>query len=850
MRLRADEESLTEKLPYWSIQDGVVILNDGVYEVGIEFDLPSSDLWDALEFGRLSDQMAAVLQRVVPEGERMRVLVEIAPASPQTIRRYADQCTSQHPLVRTLHGARVDVLRAAREAGKLVDVRAYASVTYHAPGKRRRYIPVDPRSYQAHLAHLSVTRDVLVANFDRLGLRPRPMEDPDYMHVIWRYFNPGGRTYLEPPSVPRLELELPPELLREAPHLAAPTVRSRALSGDMARRWNFLWMDGHYIGVVSMEEPPQGETRPHMIAPLLSLPYTVWLVVEFWHDPYGKALRALEARARRLYAATGSAAELTDYDDPRARLGASEADQAALHAYVTGSHLFRTGLSVVLLAREWEEYDEALRRTADAFVQMNGARACVETAALFTQYVNLAPFSGRANERLHRVFSENAADLFPMSGPWKGAGRPVELYWNRWDGITAIDPYDPRAAAWNAVVVGHTGSGKTFFTQQRIAQLMALDPDVLIVDRGGGYRTLCRAFGGQDIQLDPDAGVSLNPFDLPEGESEPDAAKKALLVAIASHAICAGQRELTPLEKAILEAGIVQTYHRHTISTVDPATRSQVREFIGCRMSDLVTTLSTMEEVGDRPMDAEHRRIAREMATVLQHWTGDSVYGRFLDRPTSVRLDRDFVYFDTEALNRHRDLLPVAILIIADLVWRRVRSRPERPKLVVFDEAWAMLSDPTAGQFVEEIYRRFRKYGAAALTVTQNLADFRSEYARGIIENTQYVYILSTREIALAQEMFGLSDRAAQLIAGLTQQKGTFSEVFALIRYTGGVEGGVVIVRPTPVEYWLFTSDARDSVVRERTVEARGGDIVSAVLDLARTMPLGAAGQTAGGVPR
>jgi type IV secretory pathway VirB4 component len=44
--------------------------------------------------------------------------------------------------------------------------------------------------------------------------------------------------------------------------------------------------------------------------------------------------------------------------------------------------------------------------------------------------------------------------------------------------------------------------------------MLALDPVVMVVDKGGAYKTFCEVYGGQYVHLDPEAGISINPFDL------------------------------------------------------------------------------------------------------------------------------------------------------------------------------------------------------------------------------------------------------------------------------------------------------------------------------------------------
>jgi hypothetical protein len=246
-----------------------------------------------------------------------------------------------------------------------------------------------------------------------------------------------------------------------------------------------------------------------------------------------------------------------------------------------------------------------------------------------------------------------------------------------------------------------------------------------------------------------------------------------------------------------------------------------------------------VEQIGDHAAASADRVLADDLATRLQGWTGSSAFGRFLDRPTTIQLDRDLTYFDTEGLQAHPDLLPVAVLLITDLVWRRVQAHPDRRTLVVFDEVWTLLADATAGPFIEELYRRFRRFGAAVLAISQSPADFaENPHAAGILTNTQYRYLLRVKDPAEAARLLGLGDRQRDVLATLSQEKGRYSEVLALVDFGQGREGGVLVVRPCSMDYWIATTDPAEVHLRDAQVHACG-DLWAAVQRLAAERPRG-----------
>lgn len=837
-----DQDSLTAELPYWVIRDGLVLLADGTYEVGVEASLPATTLWSSDAVHVFNAQIRSLLRHAVPDGERLRVMVEVGPDNGSLITQHGDLTSGAHPSIRLLTDNRLRAFREAQQAGRLIDYRVILSCTLHPPStiRRRRWMTIDTRTYAGHQHAANLLREGLLVALGRAGIQAKPLDDSPLFATIWRYFNPDRRARGTPPPLPHMDFEAPPELLARFPHLSRPTVRSQALGSDIARRWNHLWVDDHYVMIVSMDQLPTAETQVGMLHPLLTLPCWFWLVLDFVHDPHGQAVRALETRARRLHAASTEEAPVTDYVDPRVRVGFEEADSGLQHAYSTGNHLFRIGTSVVVLARELDTVRTCAHKTVDAFGQIHGIKAIVETAGLWQQFVALSPYSGRTNERLYRVFEENAADFFPTSGPWRGQGRPTCLFWSQWDSLVSLDPFDPRASSWNAIVVGASGSGKTFFVQSLIAQLLKHNVEALIVDRGGGYAHLARALDGQVIPIDGSGTTSLNPFDLPVGMTAPLSEKRTFLQALL-RAMLGSDTSPDPDEGAVLNAAIDQTYARAT-ATRRNALGTVTHTFDGVRLSDFITTLITMEELGDRAMSAHELDLARQLSGRLQPWAGDSALGRLLDRPSNVQLNAPIVYFETSGLDHHPALREVVLLLLSDVIWRRVQEHPEHRKLVIFDEAWALLRNPHGAAFIGELYRRFRRYGAAVYTIAQSLDDFLTHGAGGILENTTYHFLLQLpKQLDQAVHLFGLGDRAREVLARLSVRKGVFGEVLAWVRYDDNPTGEVLVVRPTPMEYWLFTSYDRDVRVRDAALAEAAGQVMPAIARLASTWPEGTA---------
>lgn len=794
---------LTRELPYWTIRDGAVVLRDGSYRLGFEVALPGTEVWDAAQLTAVNDRLRILLGTAVPEGECLRILLEIHTDYTELLRAYADACTSSHAVVRDLHRRRVSALSGVHASGHLVNSRLIFDLSYHPQRRPRRgwWRPVDGATYQRHLAELGILRDLMVGHCERCGFRARPLDDGALLTAVWRYFNPGRKRGCPPPSVPteNQAFEIPRRLLKAWPFLGRRSVRTSVARSDLYRRWDFLWLDGYAHAIVAMDTLPDRPTMPNVLGPLQTLPGAYWVIIEAWNDPRSDQLKRLELKSRL----SRQAVLAQDGGDSNARAVDRQVADALDVLQRTSERVLRVGVAVMLQEPSADAVRASARRALDAFHQIPGVDARIESVALRRQFVQLAPFSGLPNERLLRMLTSNAADFVPCHALWRGSARPVCPLFTRRDSLVPLDPFDPRLPSWNAIVIGESGGGKTHFAISWLSHLLALDPVVMIVDKGGAYKAFCDVYGAQYIHIDPDAGIAVNPFDLLPGEAEPDHAHLGLLKSLIALMVAEPDAAPARQEMAVLESAIRQTYARAAGAPVF--------------LHDLVRTLRTFEQVGAHEAGPEEWALARGIARRLEMWVDQGLYARLLDRPSTVDLSASVVCLDTEGLNEHYpDLVPIAAVLANHLIYRRVRADDGRLKYVVSDETWAALLNRVAAESLVGMFRRFRKFGAGIMAISQRVEDFESQYARGILENAPLKVLTRAADVDRVAPLLNLTDQHRSLWKSLTQRRGEFSEALVLMDFQEGREGGVVVVRDIPEDYFIATTTAEERLRRDR----------------------------------
>ena len=159
------------------------------------------------------------------------------------------------------------------------------------------------------------------------------------------------------------------------------------------------------------------------------------------------------------------------------------------------------------------------------------------------------------------------------------------------------------------------------------------------------------------------------------------------------------------------------------------------------------------------------------------------------------------------------------------------------------DECWELLKSPASANFMEYCVRTLRKTGSGITFITQGLEEIvASSIGSAILSNTATKFILLQRgDLEPIRKILKLNEQEMALISSLKQAKGKYSEAFLMAN-----EARTVIrACPTPVEYWLATSDASDNTLLENARQTfPDKDLAQIVHWLATLYPTGSQGVT------
>ena len=115
-------------------------------------------------------------------------------------------------------------------------------------------------------------------------------------------------------------------------------------------------------------------------------------------------------------------------------------------------------------------------------------------------------------------------------------------------------------------------------------------------------------------------------------------------------------------------------------------------------------------------------------------------------------------------------------LLTLDAVWRRVSdSANHRRRLVIVDEAWLLMSDPSGAEFLFRMAKSARKHWAGLTVVTQDAGDLLgSPLGQAVVANaaTQILLRQAPQSIDALSEAFGLSAGERAYLLGASRGQG------------------------------------------------------------------------------
>ncbi len=319
----------------------------------------------------------------------------------------------------------------------------------------------------------------------------------------------------------------------------------------------------------------------------------------------------------------------------------------------------------------------------------------------------------------------------------------------------------------NMMVIGKSGSGKSFFTKTLLSLIYSENSRIYILDPENEYLNLCRNVSGRFIDVGNATEGRINPLHIYQILTE----------------------EGTPAEPEVVFAAHLQfleSFFRITLSGITSDSLEELNNIVSKVYEERGITEQTdcsqlspedfpvfddLLKVVDRELDKEtlpsRKANLERVKTYVAKFAAGGRFANLWNGASTLTSDERLVVFNFQSLlgAKNNTVSNAQMLVIMRYLDQQIINIREMNRLgranihpfVAIDEGYNFIDpeNPVALDFVFLWYKRIRKYNGSIMFLTQNLSDILGNAAivqktTAIINNTQYSFIFSLAPADLA----------------------------------------------------------------------------------------------------
>lgn len=316
---------------------------------------------------------------------------------------------------------------------------------------------------------------------------------------------------------------------------------------------------------------------------------------------------------------------------------------------------------------------------------------------------------------------------------------------------------------------------------------------VWVIDVGRSYQNLIRLQNGTFLEFTAQTNMCINPFSWVGVDDELDFKAEMRLLKPMIGRMASPNEPLSEYQYSLIAeaiTGVWKDYGQDTNPTL-------IQQYL-------------LEKIKNESGGIE--RVAFELGKQLQPFTKDGIYGNYFNGRANISLDADMVGLELEELKNAPELRRVVLFVLTSRIAHDMYLSRDRPKICLVDEAWQLLgADKETAEFIEEGYRRARKYNGIFAVGTQGIEDaYKNDAAQAAYNNADWKILLrqdrKNLEKLIEDGMVSFSPAIKRMLLSLRTEKGRFSEM--LISSPNG--DSVVRHIPDPFSLLMASTNAAD----------------------------------------
>ena len=556
-----------------------------------------------------------------------------------------------------------------------------------------------------------------------------------------------------------------------------------------------LRLDDFYVQALTLKTPP-AQTLAHLLRGLEELPCRYIIATEWKRESSLKMRGVIQSMRRHHhnsksslmnYVTTGAQSAPKDMLIDNSAVAMVDDLGACLEELeVKGRAFGEFSMTIILYD---EDFGRLKRSVAECFkvFTTQDAQLTEERYNLLNAWLAIVPGNSSYNLRSLWLLDTNFADLSFLYTIHAGETRNSHL---GQEYLAVLETNHQTPYFFNlhyqdiahTLILGATGSGKSFVVNFLLTNLQKYEPLTYIFDLGGSYENLTHLFQGAYVRIGIEKrSFTINPFSLAP-------TKENLHFQFS-------------LVKVLIESGGY------------PMTAQDERD-----LYEQIENLYVVEP-GQRRLFTLANMLSRPLRGALQKWVQGGQYGSLFDNVEDSLTFARFQAFDFEGMDKFPQVLEPLLFYIL----HRANAAIDDPQLTttfkafVIDEAWRFFHHPTIKLYILEALKTWRKKSAGMILATQSSDDLlRSEMLSVVTECCATKMFLANPDMdrKAYRDVFHLNQTEAERIAHLIPKQQILIKRPDLAK--------VVNLNVDPRSYWIYTSNPNDRERRRQAFERHG----------------------------
>jgi type IV secretory pathway VirB4 component len=306
----------------------------------------------------------------------------------------------------------------------------------------------------------------------------------------------------------------------------------QVVNSNIEAERDHLRVGDHFVRILTMKESI-AETRPLVLDRLLKIEGNFYVVTEWTPLSMAKARKEVDKRRRHFNMSKSGFVSQMGSDPTKTNqrdVLIDESKQAdienlgeCLRALGDGQTLGDFSLTVVLYSVDLQTINQEMGEFAGVFTNADGA-LFTETYNQLNAFFATVPGNYAQNLRKMYLLNSNYADLSFLFTIHPGEKTNAHLR-SEYLAVLETDNATPyylnlhNGEVAHTLILGMTGSGKSFLCNFLLTNAQKYRPQTYIFDIGGSFQSLTEIFGGTYLNVGQESrDFTINPFSLPESK--------------------------------------------------------------------------------------------------------------------------------------------------------------------------------------------------------------------------------------------------------------------------------------------------------------------------------------------